>query len=102
MKELTLTINGDILKFSLTGEIDILNSGELYYEIESLFLQDRKDVFLDFTGVTFIDSTGLGTIVKINNMIKNSGKKLVLMHMSDHIKKIFTICSLDSILDIQS
>ena len=54
----------------------------------------------DCTELNFIDSTTLGTFVKILKTVKSNGKTMKLCALQSKIKKLFLICSLDSIMEI--
>ena len=50
--------------------------------------------------MTFIDSTMLGTLVKIFKELKADGFKVSLTNVQPRIRKLFEICSLDTIMEI--
>ena len=54
----------------------------------------------DCTGLEFIDSTTLGTFVKILKLVKTDGHSLRLTGLQPRIRKLFLICSLDTIMGI--
>jgi anti-anti-sigma factor len=51
-------------------------------------------VVLDFTGVNYLDSSGLGMIVGLLVSAKRSGCKLRLVNLSPRVKEIFTMTRL--------
>ena len=101
MKQLMLTSTNNKLQFSLTGEIDSATSEEFYAEVKAAYLHDKKDVEFDCTLLTFIDSTMLGTFVKLFKELKADGNKMVLKNVQARIRKLFEICSLDTIMEIK-
>jgi anti-anti-sigma factor len=102
LKEFSLTEKEKVIKIKLTGEIDIVNAEEFYIETEKIYLQNFKDIEFDLSGVKFIDSTALGTFVKISNLLKKDGKKLTVKKLREQIKRLFLICSLDSVINIEA
>ena len=58
------------------------------------------DLYFDCENLTFIDSTTLGTFVKILKTVKIDARKMTLASLQPKIKKLFVICSLDSIMEI--
>ncbi len=102
MQEVTLKSSKSNLEFSLRGEIDSENADEFYGEIMQAYDAAPSDVVFDCTELEFIDSTTLGTIVKILKHAKTDGHKLRLTHLQPRLKKLFVICALDTIMEIES
>ena len=101
MKQVILTSTDDKLHFSLSGEIDSATSEDFYAEVKAAYLHDKKDIEFDCTLLTFIDSTMLGTFVKLFKELKADGFSMVLKNVQARIKKLFEICSLDTIMEIK-
>ena len=101
MKQVTLTSAENKLCFSLSGEIDSATSEDFYAEVKAAYLHDKKDIEFDCTDLTFIDSTMLGTFVKLFKELKADGYNLVLCGVQARIRKLFEICSLDTIMEIK-
>ena len=93
------TENG-VLTVALSGDIDLGNAEAFYTETISAYQAAPADVTFDCTALNFIDSTTLGTFVKILKTVKSNGKKMKLTALQSKIKKLFLICSLDSIMEI--
>lgn len=102
MKELTLTQKSNMLSIKLSGEIDILNAEQFFAETEKLYKESALDIEFDAADLKFIDSMALGTFVKINNLLKKDGKTLTVKNLREQIKKLFVICSLDSVIRIEA
>lgn len=101
MQQVRLVSADDRLVVALTGEIDSATSEDLYVEVAAMYSNDEKDVVFDCAGLEFIDSTTLGTFVKIFKNLKADGHKLILKNMRPRIKKLFEICALDRIMEFE-
>ena len=101
MQQVKLISTDGKLVFSLTGEIDSATSEDFYAEVKAAYLHDKKDVEFDCTLLTFIDSTMLGTFVKLFKELKADGNKLSLTNVQPRIRKLFEICSLDRLMEIK-
>ncbi len=99
MQQVRLVSADDKLVVALTGEIDSATSDDLYDEVAAIYQNDKKDVVFDCAGLEFIDSTTLGTFVKIFKNLKADGNRLILKNMRPRIKKLFEICALDRIME---
>ena len=100
MQQVKLISTDGKLAFSLTGEIDSATSEDFYAEVKAAYLHDKKDVEFDCTLLTFIDSTMLGTFVKLFKELKADGNKLSLKNVQPRIRKLFEICAIDTIMEI--
>ena len=88
------------LKISLSGDIDLGNAEAFYQTVASAYLATPANITFDCTALSFIDSTTLGTFVKILKALKVDGFTMKLVNLQPKIKKLFLICSLDSIMEI--
>lgn len=100
MQEVTV-IKGDPLVFSLAGEIDSENSDEFYEEVMASYEPSPANVVFECARLKFIDSTTLGVFVKIFKRLKADGFGLKLKALRPQLKKLFVICALDSVMEIE-
>jgi N-acetylglucosaminyldiphosphoundecaprenol N-acetyl-beta-D-mannosaminyltransferase len=59
-------------------------------------LADGRDCLLDLSGVEFIDSTGIGMLIRLQKKIRASGRQLVLLAPSDNVKRALTLMHLQN------
>ena len=91
-----MAIVGAFLMTSITGFfID-----DFYQQVTAIYNHDKKDIEFDCSALSFIDSTTLGTFVKIFKHLKQDGHTFALRHVQQRIKKLFQICALDTIMEI--
>ena len=101
MQQVKLISTDGKLEFSLSGEIDSAASQDFYAEVKAAYLHDKKDIVFNCAALTFIDSTMLGTFVKLFKELKSDGYSTVLENVQPRIRKLFQICSLDTIMEIR-
>lgn len=101
MQQVKLVSAEEKLVVALAGEIDSATSEDMYAEVNAMYLNDKKDVVFDCAALEFIDSTTLGTFVKIFKQLQANGNKLILKSMRPRIKKLFEICALDRIMEFE-
>ena len=87
------------LVIELSGEIDSGNADELYENFINHYNTPSNVVF-ECGKVEFIDSTTLGTFVKILKELKADGYVMSLKNVQPRIRKLFELCSLDTIMEI--
>jgi anti-sigma B factor antagonist len=80
-----------------TGKITLETAAQLRETAKSL-ISESKAVALDFTGVSYLDSSGLGMIVGLLISAKKSGCQLRLVNLSPRVKEIFTMTRLSEAL----
>jgi anti-sigma B factor antagonist len=74
-------------------------------EIESLrdhirgFLPERRDVVLDLGGIAFIDSSGLGTLVRLLTSLRRAQGDLKLCNLPEDVRKLLKLTNLISLFD---
>ena len=83
--------------FQVGGEINISTSPELKKLFEK---QPSKKLIVDLEKVSYIDSSGLATLVEILKKIKSQGGTLGLAGMSEKVKSLFEITKLDKLFVI--
>lgn len=101
MQQVKLLSADEGLIFSLSGEIDAATSEDFYAQVCAAYEHDKKDVIFDCAALTFIDSTTLGTFVKILKKLKSDGHGMVLDKVRPNVKKLFEICSMNTIMEIR-
>ena len=89
------------LCIELSGDIDLGNAEEFYAVVSQAYAQTPASLHFDCANLNFIDSTTLGTFVKILKLVKTDGHTLRLTALQPKIKKLFLICALDSIMEIE-
>ena len=92
--------DADYLKIALSGDIDLGNAEAFYNEVTIAYKEMPVNILFDCEKLNFIDSTTLGTFVKILKMVKTDEYGVRLTNLQPKIKKLFTICSLDKIIQL--
>jgi anti-sigma B factor antagonist len=85
---------------SLTGEVDLYTAPEFKQQLLDVIAQGGKDVIVDFTNTTFIDSTTLGVLVGGVKRLRQVDGQLSLVCSDRNITKIFEITGLDRVFTI--
>jgi anti-sigma B factor antagonist len=80
-----------------SGRITMENADELRTPARKL-IAEGKYLALDFSDVSYLDSSGLGMIVGLYISAKTAGCQLKLINLSPRVKEIFTLTRLDEAL----
>lgn len=91
--------DGDRLVVRLNGELDHFCAQTVRRELDQL-LQDQniRTLILDFTTLTFMDSSGIGVILGRYRILRNRGGNVAVIHMNRHISRIFHMSGMDRII----
>ena len=84
----------------VVGEVDVFSAPNLAEQLTQLFDAGRRTVVVDLTLVTFLDSTGLGTLVAARNRAEEAGGQLPIIGSGERVLKLFRITGLDEVFEI--
>lgn len=87
----------EVAVYQVNGEINISTSPDLKKQFEK---QPAKKVVVNLEKVTYIDSSGLATLVEMLKKTRSQGGALGLAGMSDKVKSLFEITKLDKLFTI--
>lgn len=84
----------------LEGEIDLHRSPRFERSLASMIKKKPEHIVVDFSGVTFIDSSGMAVLIRAMQNMKEYGGKLSLSGMNDQVRPIFETARLDQVFVI--
>src|ERR1700747_3257299 len=93
-------LSDDAYVISLIGEVDLYTAPEFKQQLLEVIAQGGRDVVVDFTGTTFIDSTTLGVLVGGVKRLRTNDGQPTLVCTDRSITKIFEITGLDKVFTI--
>ena len=93
--EIFLDKNKNIVK--IKGEIDLNNSKLLKDEIKKL---NENHVMLDFSEVSYLDSSGIGVLISIHKNLQSKSGSLEIINIDKKIKELFDMVGLTKLMHI--
>jgi anti-sigma B factor antagonist len=96
----TEQLSSEAYLISLSGEVDLYTAPEFKQQLLDVIGQGGKEVVVDFTNTTFIDSTTLGVLVGGVKRLRTNDGRLSLVCSDRNIMKIFEITGLDKVFEI--
>jgi anti-anti-sigma factor len=87
-----------VRSLAVSGEVDVAAVETLRTEARACLSSDATLLELDLSGVTFIDSTGLGTLVLLRNEAVLAGKQVTLTHAPPAVVRLLEITGLAELL----
>jgi anti-sigma B factor antagonist len=96
----TEKVGEDAYVVALSGEVDLYTAPEFKQQLLDVIAQGAREVIVDFSGTTFIDSTTLGVLVGGVKRLRTNDGQLSLVCSDRNITKIFEITGLDRVFTI--
>ena len=93
-------IDTDTHVIELGGEVDLYTAPEFKERLVQVIEDGKKQLVVDLSKATFIDSTTLGVLVGGVKRLRPAGGSLTLVCTDDNITKIFEITGLDRVFPI--
>jgi len=84
----------------LDGELDVYNVAKMTEGVQQKLNEKLAKVIFDCDKLDYIDSTGLGALVKIFKMVKDYGG-VKLSKLKKHLSKVIYITELDKLFEIE-
>lgn len=82
----------------VVGEVDLSVEVELRVVAEGLVADGEGPVVMDYTGVDFIDSTGMASLMKLHRRLGEQGRALAIATGTSQVKRMFELTALSQSL----
>lgn len=92
---------GDVTVLDMSGKITIgEGSVALRTAIRRLLEEGKKRILLNLSGVSYVDSSGIGELVSSYTAINKEGGQLKLLNLTQKIQDLLTITKLLTVFDV--
>jgi anti-anti-sigma factor len=98
--EANARINGTLAVLDLHGDVDGQADADLNGAYDGVIASDPKRVLLNFTEVSYINSTGIALIVGLLAEARRSGRSILACGLSNHYKEIFEITRISDFIEV--
>jgi anti-sigma B factor antagonist len=88
-KTTVITWNGRDATVKPAGNVVAALVPELRAAMRGALIEGAREMFIDFSGVQMVDSTGLGLLISAHNSMSKAGGKLAVIHASKEILDLF-------------
>lgn len=93
--------HGAVEVIRLAGELDIHTTAQLREAVDGLLVDDhRVHLVVDLTGLTFIDSSGLGALVRVQRQCRTLRGSLVVVADEGPALRLMTLTGMTHVLRI--
>lgn len=92
--------NGDTAIIDLEGRLSIGDAVEAFRKLwTDALAQGAKDLVVNLSDVTMLDSSGIGTMIRCHSAVVSQGGKLRLVNPNSTVRQAFKITRLDSVFE---
>jgi anti-sigma B factor antagonist len=90
---------GDAAIVRCSGKLVAGATGILQAEVRSL-IPKAKRIVLDLTDLSYMDSSGLGSIIGLYVSVKTGGGRLEVVNLSPRVRQLFSITNVLSLFEV--
>jgi anti-sigma B factor antagonist len=98
--QIATTPGSDRYLITVSGEVDLATSPDVDTAIIAAIESGSSSLVIDLTDVSFMDSSGLGVIVRGLKRCREADKDLDLVITNERVLKVFGITGLDQVIPI--
>jgi len=91
-----------LLDIAVDGEIDAYTAPKLRDRLFPLSEKSGVNMVINLSGVSYMDSTGLGVFVGVFKNVKANGGQFKINGLSGRLQRLFAITGLADIIDVNS
>lgn len=98
-----ITPKSDFILLELQGELlDAFTAIEMLEKINELLNEEKqtKNIIIDLHGLNFINSTGLGVLIKVLTKARNTGGEVIITRVEKRVKDLLVITKLNSVFKV--
>ncbi len=90
--------DGNKITLTVDGDIESATLAEIREKVNALSISADKDIFVDMKNVDYIDSSGIGMLIKLYKEQKNKGQKVKVINTNSRVSEILSLSSLSEAL----
>lgn len=90
---------GGTVVVALAGEIDLQHSPSVRRQLMELMFE-RRDVVVDLAAVSYMDSSGIASLVEAYQMARKNATRFVLAAVSQPVMRVLQLARLDKVFTL--
>jgi len=99
--QIEITTIDNQVTLEVNGDVTIQTSNQLRGDLKPFFDSAIACVHVKLSGVDFMDSSGIATLVEGLQWSKSSGGRFVLSGLTETVRDVFELAKLDTIFEIE-
>ena len=97
LSEIRRSVRNQWVVLAMTGELDLGSSPVLRQAVVAEVADGHHHLVIDLSGVDFIDSAGLGSVVGALRRVRSHDGHLLLVCSEQRVLRAFQMCDLDRV-----
>lgn len=99
---MNIKTTGEVLTVYLSGEIDHHSAKGMRNEIDSAIQYGMPSLLiLDFSDVSFMDSSGIGLVMGRYRLLQKTGSTLSIVNLPENIYKIMKLAGIERLASLE-
>jgi anti-anti-sigma factor len=94
--------SGDYARVTLRGDVDLSTTEQVAHAVGSVVDEGAAVVDVDLAAVEFIDSTGLGMLIRLRRTTEAAGVAFRLANCSERTLEVLRMTRLDALFTLLS
>lgn len=100
MLDIQTKTKDEMVFVNIDGDVDLYSSPRVRQTIIDLIQKKKPALLVNLGGVTYMDSSGVATLVEGLQKIKKYGGKLCLYNLQGAVRDVFELSRLDKVFSI--
>lgn len=92
---------GDRRIVYIKGKITFEYCPALQCRLDSILEEGVRQILIDFNAVPYIDSSGVGEILRLYKRMRDVGGEVILLNPNQKLRSLFTMYRFDQFMKIQ-
>ena len=92
--------HGDRRIVHIRGKVTFECCPELQSRLDSILGENVREVMIDFKDVPFIDSSGVGEVLRLFKRMRDSGGNVILTNPNKKLRALFSMYRFDKFMKI--
>ncbi len=95
-------VRGGTTVIDLAGRFDVTEAPQFEETFKDIAKNKPRHVAFDFTAVEYIDSSGIGALIKAFNIVRADGSEMLLFGLRPPVLAVFKVSQLDTFFTVLS
>jgi anti-sigma B factor antagonist len=91
------TTVGDAPAVALSGEVDVATAEKLTAELEDAILASDGAFVIDLSAVEFLDSSGIGALLRARGVLGRADRALVLVCPPGPVRRVLSLAGIEDL-----
>lgn len=102
MIDITSEERKGLIIMRIKGELDINTASDFKNAVNGKLAMKPSVIALDCSGLVYLDSSGIGSLVKLNKSAHDNNTEFIFLDLEDGIRNMFKLSRLETIFTIMT